>query len=267
MWLSRLEMFGFKSFAKKLDLKLLGGITAIVGPNGCGKSNVVDAIRWVLGEQRPTRIRLDNMSDVIFKGSNTRRPLGLAEVSLTIENQSGVLAVDVPEITITRRLYRSGESEYLINRKPCRLCDINELFMDTGMGSDSYSLFELSMINAILSDRAEERRHIFDEAAGITKYKARRKSAVNTLIGIESDLERLNDIITELGKRVDALKRQAAKAARYRSFKNEIKSKTLALAGFEITRQKEKLRRVDESLNAVKSESSAIRASLESGTS
>jgi chromosome segregation protein len=265
MRLSRLEIFGFKSFAKKLDLKLLGGITSVVGPNGCGKTNVIDAIRWVLGEQRPTKIRLENMGDVIFKGSNTRHPLGMAEVSLTIENQHGILPVDLPEVTITRRLYRSGESEYLINRKPCRLSDINDLFMDTGMGSDSYSMFEQGMINAILSDKTEDRRHIFEEAAGITKYKARRKSALNTLVGIEGDLTRLHDIVTELTGRVDSLKRQASKASRYKNLKSEIEAKTLALGAFEIVRQKEKLLTVHEALNAIGSDAAAARASIESG--
>ncbi|MFC1693695.1 AAA family ATPase, partial [Candidatus Latescibacterota bacterium] len=198
MKLSRLEIFGFKSFAKKLDLKMAGGITAIVGPNGCGKTNVVDAIRWVLGEQRPTQIRLEHMEDILFKGSSNRRPLGMSEVSLTIENNSGILPLRMPEITITRRLFRSGESDYLLNKKSCRLADINDMLMDTGIGVDSYSVFELSMINSILSDKTDDRRHTFEEAAGITKYKARRKSALNKLIGIEDDLNRVGDIITEL---------------------------------------------------------------------
>jgi chromosome segregation protein len=234
MRLSRLEIYGFKSFAKKLDLKLTGGITAIVGPNGCGKTNVVDAIRWVLGEQRPTQIRLDCMEDVLFKGSVTRKQLGMSEVSLTIENNSGRLPVNTPEISITRRLFRSGESDYQLNRTSCRLTDINELFMDTGMGTDSYSVFELSMVNAILSDKTEDRRHIFEEAAGITKYKARRKTALKKLVGIQDDLDRVGDIIAELQRRVDSLKRQASKAKRYRKLKNEIKAKTVAIASSEI---------------------------------
>jgi len=257
MKLSRLEIYGFKSFAKKLDLRLTGGITAIVGPNGCGKTNIVDAIRWVLGEQRPTQIRLERMEDVLFKGSATRRQLGMSEVSLTIENDDGLLPLNMPEITITRRLFRSGESEYMINRKPCRLADINDLLMDTGMGTDSYSLFELSMINAILSDKTDDRRHIFEEAAGITKYKARRRSALNKLAGIESDLERVGDIIGELGRRVESLKRQASKAKRYRRLKEEIRSRTIALAAFEMERHREKI-------DALTGELETLRASIES---
>ena len=224
MRLKRLEIFGFKSFAKKLDLKLVGGITAVVGPNGCGKTNVVDSIRWVLGEQRPTQIRLDRMEDVLFKGSDSRRQLGMAEVSLTLDNESRKLPLDMPEITITRRLFRTGESDYMINHKSCRLADINDLFMDTGMGTDSYSMFEQDMINSILSDKAEDRRHIFEEAAGVTKYKTRRKAAIGKLESIEVDLERVGDIITELERRVDSLKRQASKAERYRKLKTDIKA-------------------------------------------
>ena len=241
MKLSRLEIFGFKSFGKKLDLKLLGGITSVVGPNGCGKTNVVDSIRWVLGEQRPTHIRLEKMEDVIYKGSETRRPLGMAEVSLTIENSAGVLPFDLNEITVTRRLFRSGESEYLMNRKQCRLSDITELFMDTGIGLDSYSVFEQGMINAILSDKTEDRRHIFEEAAGVTKYKSRRKSALTTLVSIDDDLTRLSDITTELERRVDSLKRQASKASRYRELKSELKARTINLAVYEIEALKHKI--------------------------
>ncbi|MFC1607807.1 chromosome segregation protein SMC [Candidatus Latescibacterota bacterium] len=234
MRLKRLEIYGFKSFAKKLDLKLVGGITGVVGPNGCGKTNVVDAIRWVLGEQRPTQIRLDRMEDVLFKGSGSRRPLGMAEVSLTIDNDAGLLPLDMAEITITRRLFRTGESDYMINKKACRLTDINELFMDTGMGTDSYSMFEQNMINSILSDKAEDRRHIFEEAAGVTKYKTRRRSAVGKLASIQDDLDRVGDIVTELERRVESLKRQASKAGRYRKYKDEIKERSVAIAGAEI---------------------------------
>jgi len=260
MKLSRLEIYGFKSFAKKLDLKLLGGITALVGPNGCGKTNVVDAIRWVLGEQKPTQIRLDRMEDVLFKGSGSRRQLGMSEVSLTIENASGILPVNLPEITITRRLFRSGESEYLINRKTCRLADINDIFMDTGMGSDSYSVFEQEMINAILSDKTEDRRHVFEEAAGITKYKSRRRVALNTLMSIDSDLNRLSDIITELERCVDFLKRQASRASRYRKLKSELKSKTIAFGSYEIEIQKKKIVSVSSALVSVQLSSETVKA-------
>ena len=262
MKLARLEIYGFKSFAKKLDLKLTGGITAVVGPNGCGKTNVVDAIRWVLGEQKPTQIRLERMEDVLFKGSTTRHQLGMSEVSLTIENVSGILPVDMPELTVTRRLFRSGESDYMINRKSCRLADINDLLMDTGMGTDSYSVFELAMINAILSDKTDDRRHIFEEAAGVTKYKARRKSALNKLISIEDDLNRVGDIIAELERRVDSLKRQAAKAKRYRRLKGELKTRTIAIAAFELERHKKNLAGVAHELDSVQTSIEALRVKL-----
>ncbi|MDP2983884.1 MAG: chromosome segregation protein SMC [Candidatus Latescibacter sp.] len=262
MKLSRLEIYGFKSFAKKLDLSLTGGTTAVVGPNGCGKTNVVDAIRWVLGEQRPTLIRLERMEDVIFKGSTNRKPLGMAEVSLTIENESGRLPLAMPEVTVTRRLFRSGESEYLINKKICRLADISDMFMDTGMGTDSYSLFELGMINSILSDKTEDRRHIFEEAAGVTKYKARRRTALNRMASIEDDLNRVGDIIAELERRVESLKRQAQKAARYRSLKSEIKARMISGASREIGRLKKKSESAEQGLTAVLSAAEELRGKI-----
>ncbi len=264
MRLSRLEIYGFKSFAKKLDLRLLGGITAVVGPNGCGKTNVVDAIRWVLGEQRPTQIRLEQMEDVLFKGSTSRRQLGMAEVSLTVENDSGIFPVNLSEITITRRLFRSGESEYMMNRKICRLTDINNMFMDTGIGRDSYSVFEQEMINSILSDKTEDRRHVFEEAAGITKYKSRRKSALNTLMSIENDLNRLSDFISELERRAASLNLQASRAARYRKLKSELKSRTVALCTSEIEKLKGKIAVVSSELVSVQSSIEAVKS--KSGT-
>lgn len=252
MKLTRLEIFGFKTFAKKLDIRFSTGITAVVGPNGCGKTNVVDAIRWALGEQRPTQIRLERMEDVIFKGSSTRRQLGMAEVSLTIENESRRLPVDMPEVTITRRLFRSGESEYNLNRAVCRLADINDLFMDTGMGTDSYSVFELAMINSILSDKTEDRRHIFEEAAGVTKYKARRKIALNRMLSIEDDLNRVGDIIAELERRVESLRRQAQKASRYRSLRSELKARTVGIAAHEIGRLRKRTAAAEEELGAAR---------------
>jgi len=262
MKLTRLEIYGFKSFAKKLDLGLTGGMTAVVGPNGCGKTNVVDAIRWVLGEQRPSQIRLDCMEDVLFKGSTTRHPLGMAEVSLTVENTTGILPVGMPEVTITRRLFRSGESDYLINKKPCRLADINDLFMDTGMGTDSYSVFELAMINAILSDKTDDRRHIFEEAAGVTKYKARRRTALVKLGGIEDDLVRVGDIISELDRRVGSLRNQAARARRYRRFKADIKERTIRLASHEIGRQQTKITDIEKKLADVTTAAETVRSAM-----
>ena len=259
MKLKRLEIFGFKSFAKKLDVQLEGGITAVVGPNGCGKTNVVDAIRWVLGEQRPTQIRLERMEDVIFKGSDSRRPLGMAEVSLTIDNDAGRIPLALQEITITRRLFRTGESDYMINKKPCRLSDINDLFMDTGMGTDSYSMFEQNMINSILSDKTEDRRHIFEEAAGVTKYKVRRRSALIKLASIEDDLARVGDIISELERHVGNLKRQAQKAERYRKLKTEIKERTISVAACEIGQLKSTGEKAGNALKTIQAQTESVK--------
>ncbi len=264
MKLSRLEVIGFKTFARKLDVRLVGGITAIVGPNGCGKSNVVDAIRWVLGEQKPTQIRLERMEDVIFKGTPARKQLGMAEVSLTIDNESSRLSLNMPEITVTRRLFRSGESEYLLNSKICRLADINDLFMDTGMGTDSYSVFELGMINSILSDKTEDRRLIFEEAAGVTKYKNRRRTALNRMLSIDDDLNRVGDIIAELDRRVDSLKRQAQKASRYRSLRSEIKARMVAVGAHEIGKLRGAAGEAEEELSAVQVQTENLRTSIAS---
>src|SRR5512137_952300 len=202
MYLSKIEIFGFKSFANKTGIVLNDGITAIVGPNGCGKTNIVDALRWALGEQRYSTLRSDKMEDVIFNGTKTRKPIGVAEVSLTIQNNKGILPVEFNELTITRRVFRSGDSDYLMNRTVCRLKDIVSLFMDTGMGSNAYSVIELKMIETILSDKVEERRRLFEEAAGVTRYKARRKEALRRLSDVEVDLVRVDDIIAEVAKAV-----------------------------------------------------------------
>ncbi|MGB2868501.1 MAG: chromosome segregation protein SMC [Bacteroidota bacterium] len=215
MYLSKLEIFGFKSFAQKVNLDFDSGLTGIVGPNGCGKTNVVDALRWALGEQRPTTLRSDKMEDVIFNGTKSRKPLNVAEVSITIENTKGILPTEYSEVTITRRVFRSGESEYYINKTLCRLKDIRDLFMDTGMGSDAYSVIELKMVESILSDSSDERRRLFEESAGVTKYKHRRKEAYRRLESVRLDLTRVNDIVREVEKAVKSLERQAQRAERY----------------------------------------------------
>ncbi|MFA6233955.1 MAG: chromosome segregation protein SMC [Bacteroidota bacterium] len=223
MYLSKLEIFGFKSFANKTNVVLNDGVTAIVGPNGCGKTNIVDALRWALGEQRYSTLRSDKMEDVIFNGTKLRKPIGMAEVSLTIENNKGILPLEYNEVTITRRVYRSGESEYQLNRTTCRLKDILNLFMDTGMGSNAYSVIELKMVETILSDKVEERRRLFEEAAGVTKYKARRKEALRKLGDVDADLLRVEDIINEVGKTVSSLNRQAKKAERYNEYMERLR--------------------------------------------
>jgi chromosome segregation protein len=218
-----LEVFGFKSFARKTNIDFHDGMTAIVGPNGCGKSNVVDAIRWVLGEQRAGLLRSENMQNVIFNGTRTQKPLGMAEVSLTIQNSRSVLPIEYSEVVITRRLFRSGESQYLLNQSPCRLKDIVDLFLDTGMGSNAYSVIELSMVEKILNGKPEERRQIFEEAAGVTKYKIRRKAAFRKLEATEQDLIRLSDIVSEVEKTTNSLRRQVNKAIRYRDSSQELR--------------------------------------------
>jgi chromosome segregation protein len=215
LYLSKLEILGFKSFAQKTVINFNQGITSIVGPNGCGKTNVVDALRWCLGEQRSGVLRSDKMENVIFNGTATRKPMGMAEVSLTIENTKGILPTEYTDVTITRRIFRSGESEYLLNKNICRLKDITNLFMDTGIGANAYSVIELKMVETILSNKAEERRTMFEEAAGVNKYKLRRRLALRKLDEVKADLNRVNDIVSEVEKKVASLERQAKKADRF----------------------------------------------------
>lgn len=248
MYLSKLELIGFKSFAQKVNLTFDSGITAIVGPNGCGKTNIVDAIRWVLGEQRSSALRSDKMEDVIFNGTRYRKPLSMAEVSLTIENTRGILPTEYSEVTITRRVYRSGESEYLFNGTPCRLKDIVDLFMDTGMGADAYSVIELKMVETILSDKAEERRRLFEEAAGVTKYKHRRKTAYRKLESVQQDLVRVNDIVREVQKTVSTLERQARKAEQYNEISQRLRALEIELLEREYAATDARLRLLDEKL-------------------
>ena len=230
MHLSKLEIFGFKSFANKTVVNFTRGITGIVGPNGCGKTNIVDAIRWCLGEQKSSTLRSDKMENVIFNGTRNKKPMGMSEVSLTIVNDKGILPTDFSEVTITRRIFRSGESEYLLNKNICRLKDITNLFMDTGMGTNAYSVIELKMIETILSNKAEERRKMFEEAAGVNKYKLRRRLSLNKLDDVKKDLTRVNDIVSEVEKTVRSLERQAKKADRYNQIQTELREKELGLA-------------------------------------
>ncbi|MBU0518943.1 chromosome segregation protein SMC [bacterium] len=222
MYLASLDLFGFKSFAQKTKIKFEPGVTAIVGPNGCGKSNLVDAVRWVLGEQRESHLRSERMENVIFAGSNSRRPLGMSEISLTLHDADGDLSLEYDEVTVTRRLYRSGKSEYLLNKHACRLKDVVDLFMDTGIGPDSYSIIELKMVEGIISEDPVELRRLFDEATGITRYKVRRKEALRRLDDALQDRERALDILAEVENQVSKLNRQVSKVKSYNNLKNRI---------------------------------------------
>ena len=211
-------MFGFKSFADKTEFEFGSGITVIVGPNGCGKSNVVDAIKWVLGEQSAKSLRGGNMMDVVFSGTNKRKSMGMAEVALEFGNTQGIISDDLNEIKVTRRLYRSGESEYLLNDNACRLKDIRELFMGTGIGADAYSIIEQGRVEQLLQTNKTDRRAIFEEAAGISKYKARRKEATRKLDRTEQNLLRLTDVVSEIDKSLRSIKYQAGKARHYQTY-------------------------------------------------
>ncbi len=216
MYFKRLELIGFKSFGEKTILDFEPGVTAVVGPNGCGKSNVSDAIRWVLGEQSPKSMRGLSMDDVIFNGTSTKEPVNFAEVSLTLSNQSKILPIEYEEVTISRRLYRSGESEYLINKNIIRLKDVQDLLMGTGLGVSNYSVIEQGKIDTFISGKPEMRRELFDEVAGITKYKAKKKEALRKLELTELNLQRVNDIVIEVKRQIGSIERQARKAETYK---------------------------------------------------
>ena len=224
MYLQSLEIIGFKSFAPKTILNFHRGVTAIVGPNGCGKSNVLDSIRWVLGEQSAKALRGGEMADVIFSGTDSRAALGMAEVSMTFSECEKELGVEWNEVRITRRVYRDGKSEYFLNKTPCRLRDIHQLFMDTGVGRSAYSIMEQGKIDQILSSRPEDRRAIFEEAAGITKYKSQKKEALRKLEYAEANLLRVQDIIKEVKRQIGSLQRQAGKARRYQAIMQDLRT-------------------------------------------
>ncbi len=233
MKIKRLEITGFKSFVESTSLVFDEGITTIVGPNGCGKSNLVDAIRWVMGEQSARNLRGKAMEDVIFGGSESRKPLGMAEVTLTLDNTAGQSVAaygEYSEIQVTRRLYRNGDSEYLLNKAPCRLLDITELFMDTGIGSRAYSIIEQGKIGMIVNAKPEDRRYLIEEAAGVTKYKARKKTALRKIDATRQNLLRLSDIVTEVRRQMNSLKRQAGRAEKFREYREELKEIDLQFA-------------------------------------
>ena len=236
MYLKNLTLFGFKSFADKTALNFQPGVTAIVGPNGCGKSNVSDAIRWVLGEQSAKALRGGEMADVIFNGTDGRKPMGMGEVSLTLGGVDGEnlraagVEVAYDEVTLTRRIFRDGGSEYFLNRTPCRLKDIQQLFMGTGIGRTSYSILAQGHITQILSSKPEDRRMIFEEAAGITKFKSQKKESLRKLEYTEQNLLRVADTIKEVKRQIGSLQRQAGKARRYKQISQELQHLDTQLA-------------------------------------
>lgn len=230
MLLSKLEIKGFKSFGDRMVIHFDKGITGVVGPNGCGKSNVVDAIRWVLGEQKSRMLRSDKMENVIFNGTKNRKPTNMAEVSLTFENTKNLLPTEYTHVTITRRYYRSGESEYLLNGVVCRLKDITNLFMDTGINSNSYAIIELKMIDELLNDKNNSRRELFEEAAGISKFKTRKRETLRKLEDTDADLDRVEDVLFEIDKNLKSLEKQAKQTAKYFEIKKEYKEASINLA-------------------------------------
>jgi len=230
MYISELKIHGFKSFAKKEKLKFGEGVTVIVGPNGCGKTNIVDAIRWVLGEQKYSVLRSSKMGDVIFNGADGLKPLSVCEASLTVHNNRGKLPVEYNDIEIGRRVYRNGDSEYFLNRTPCRLKDIHDLFIDTGMGADAYSVIELKMIEQILSETDDDRKRMFEEAAGINKYKQQRRSTLRKFDAVRQDLDRVDDIAQEVEQKVNGLNLQLKRFKRHEKLSDELKEKEVALA-------------------------------------
>ena len=236
MYISELKMHGFKSFANKEVMKLGQGITTVVGPNGCGKTNIVDAIRWVLGEQKYSILRSGKMEDVIFNGSEGAKPLGVCEVAMTVHNNAGKLPIEYNDIEIARRVYRSGESEYYLNKTQCRLKDIMDLFVDTGMGADAYSVIELKMIEQILSEKADDRRNMFEEAAGIHKYRTQKKSTLRKFEATKNDLERVKDIISEIEQKVKNLELQLKRYKRHASLSKTLQKKDFELAFLQIHR-------------------------------
>ena len=223
MYLKNIEIHGFKSFANKINFQFHNGITGIVGPNGSGKSNVADAVRWVLGEQKTKQLRSSKMEDVIFAGTENRKPMGYAYVAITFDNADHKLNIDYDEVTVSRRLFRSGESEYMINGTQVRLKDVNELFYDTGIGKEGYSIIGQGQIDKILSGKPDERRELFDEAAGIVKFKRRKATAIKKLENERANLVRVNDILSELEKQVGPLQVQSEKAKEYLDYKADLK--------------------------------------------
>ncbi|MBQ3967629.1 MAG: AAA family ATPase, partial [Lachnospiraceae bacterium] len=251
MYLKSIEVVGFKSFANKIDFQFHNGITCIVGPNGSGKSNVADAVRWVLGEQSAKQLRGANMSDVIFSGTEMRKPQGYASVAITLDNSDHRLPIDYEEVTVSRKVFRSGESEYKINGVITRLKDIQELFYDTGIGKEGYSIIGQGQIDRILSNKPEERRELFDEAAGIVKYKRRKKETLKKLENVHANLLRVTDILSELEKQVGPLERQSENAKKFLALRDELKTFDFRLFAKDYEQGEEKLKEIEDNLEIV----------------
>src|SRR3954471_16430182 len=240
MRLKSLEIKGFKSFADKTVLNFDEGITGVIGPNGCGKSNIIDSIRWVIGEHKISNLRSENQSGLVFNGSKSRSASGLAEVSLTFENTKNLLPTEFTTVTVTRKFYKNGDSEYRLNDVQCRLRDIQNLFMDTGVSTDSYAIIELGMVDEIIKDKDNSRRKMLEQAAGITIYKTRKKEAKQKLDATENDLNRIDDLLFEIQNQLKVVESQAKKAEKYHEIKKEYKIISIELAkaaleGFNLT--------------------------------
>lgn len=262
MQLTRLEIKGFKSFGDKAVLHFNDGITGIVGPNGCGKSNVVDAIRWVLGEQRTKNLRSEKMEGILFNGTKNRKAGQMAEVSLTFSNTKNILPTEYSEVTISRRYFRSGDSEYLLNGVTCRLKDINNLFLDTGIGPDSYAIIELKMVEDILSDKENARRNLFEEAAGVSRFKQRKKETLRRLEETDKDLERVEDLLFEISKNLKSLEKQAKQAEQYFQLKGQYKQASVGLARYLIRNEDAGRQRLIGQMEVLKTERGQVAAKL-----
>src|SRR4051812_4521157 len=251
--LQRLELVGFKSFADKTAFDFGDGITAIVGPNGSGKSNIVDAVRWILGEQSAKSLRGGEMADVIFNGSASRRSFGMAEVTMTFDNKLHLLATEAEEVQVTRRVYRSGEGEYLINQHPCRLKDIKDLFLGSGAGTDAYSIIEQGRVDVLLQASTKDRRTIFEEAAGISRFKAKKVETLRKLERVDQNLQRLRDILDEVEKQLRSVKLQAAKAQRFQEYTARLKEVRVGLSLHEYHHLSQKLATASAALDQLRS--------------
>lgn len=263
MYLKRLESVGFKSFAERINVEFVPGVTAVVGPNGSGKSNITDAIRWVLGEQSAKSLRGSKMEDIIFQGSESRKALNVAEVTLVLDNQDKRVPLDYEEISVTRRVYRSGDSEFYINKQSCRLKDIIDLFMDSGLGREAFSIISQGKVEEILSSKAEERRTIFEEAAGVLKYKQRKKKAEYKLAETQENLNRVEDIIHEIEQQINPLKQQAETAEKYIELKEMLKEKEISYLLSEIEQLHQQWKTQLKELEEEKLSESALKSTIQ----